>query len=155
MKVLIAVDETEASRRAVDFAARLLRHDAETIVVNVSAADPALEIAAGGLAGLGGYPGFATIDAAPIEEQRVEAMRSATDRSEAIADAAGDRLGAAASTAATGDPVERVVQLATDEAVDLVIVGTRDPGIFERILSGGSTSREIVDKAPCSVMVVR
>jgi nucleotide-binding universal stress UspA family protein len=154
MKVLIAVDQTDASRRAVDFAARLLRPDAETIVVNVTSADPALEIAAGGLAGLGGYPGFAMMDS-PIEEQRVDAIRSAADRSEATATAAGDRLGADASAALSGDPVERIVQLADDEAVDLVIVGTSDPGILQRILSGGSTSRDIVDKAPCSVLVVR
>lgn len=154
MKVLIAVDETQASRDAVDFASRLLAPDDETLVVNVSTTDPPLAIAAGGLAGLGGYPAFATIDA-PIEQQRVDAMRSAAARAEATAGEAGDRLGADTATVATGDPVDRVVQLATDEAVDLVVVGTRDPGLFERILTGGSTSRDIVNKAPCSVLVVR
>lgn len=154
MKVLIAVDETQASRDAADFAARLLRPDDQTIVVNVSSADPPLTIAAGGLAGLGGYPAFATINT-PIEQQRVDAMRTATARAEATADEAGDRVGADTATVATGDPVERIVQLATDEAVDLVVVGTHDPGLFDRILTGGSTSRAVVKKAPCSVLVVR
>ena len=154
MKVLIAVDETQASHDAVDFASRLLRPDDETLVVNVSSAAPPLSIPAGGLAGLGGYPAFATIDA-PIEQQRVDAMRDAAARAEATATEAGGRLGADTTTVAIGDPVERVVELATDEAIDLVVVGTHDPGLFERILTGGSTSREIANKAPCSVLIVR
>ena len=54
-----------------------------------------------------------------------------------------------------GDPVERIIAMAEESHVDLIIVGTGDPGLLKRIFTGPSIARDIVDHAPCSVLVVR
>lgn len=53
----------------------------------------------------------------------------------------------------TGKPGVMITRYATDNAVDLIIVGSHRPGLQDYFL--GSTASRVVRRAPCTVMVVR
>ncbi len=53
-----------------------------------------------------------------------------------------------------GHPAEQIVRQAEEKAIDLIIVGHRGKGLFERWLLG-SVSRVVIAYAHCAVMVVR
>ena len=54
----------------------------------------------------------------------------------------------------TGHPAEQIVRAAEQHKVELVIMGHRGHGMFERWLLG-SVSRAVIAYAPCAVLVVR
>ncbi len=54
----------------------------------------------------------------------------------------------------TGDPAEEIVRLAKIYDADLIILGSRGLTGIKRILLG-SVSSQIVEDAPCSVLVVK
>jgi nucleotide-binding universal stress UspA family protein len=54
---------------------------------------------------------------------------------------------------ATGDPAEAIVELAEQRSADLVVVGTREPGFWERLL-GHSVSAAVQRHARCDVLIV-
>jgi nucleotide-binding universal stress UspA family protein len=54
---------------------------------------------------------------------------------------------------ALDDPAEHIVQLADERGADLIVVGTREPGLIERML-GLSVSGAVQRKAHCDVLVV-
>jgi nucleotide-binding universal stress UspA family protein len=53
-----------------------------------------------------------------------------------------------------GEPAEAIVEAATAEQVDLVVVGSHGRGSMGRFLVG-SVSEQVVRTAPCPVLVVR
>lgn len=53
-----------------------------------------------------------------------------------------------------GHPAEQIVKEAEEKSVDLILVGHRGRGLFERWLLG-SVSRVVIAYAHCAVMVVR
>ncbi len=53
-----------------------------------------------------------------------------------------------------GHPAEQIVRDAEEHAVELVLLGHRGHGMFERWLLG-SISRTVIAYAPCAVMIVR
>lgn len=55
---------------------------------------------------------------------------------------------------AVGDPVAKVLQLATDLEADVLVIGTHDPSKLESALFG-SVASELARKAPCPVFLVR
>ena len=54
----------------------------------------------------------------------------------------------------TGPPYQKIVDLATDERADLVVIGTHGRGSVERALLGSVADR-VVRMAPCPVLTVR
>ena len=52
-----------------------------------------------------------------------------------------------------GPPAEAIVKLARQRGVDLIVVGTRKKGFFERLVEG-SVNQEVLRHAPCDVLVV-
>jgi nucleotide-binding universal stress UspA family protein len=54
----------------------------------------------------------------------------------------------------TGHPAERIVRAAEEYKIELIILGHRGHGVFERWLLG-SVSRTVIAYAHCAVMVVR
>lgn len=55
--------------------------------------------------------------------------------------------------AVTGEPTEEIVEVADTHDADLIVVGTREPGFFERLL-GGSVSQGVARRARCDVLIV-
>lgn len=52
-----------------------------------------------------------------------------------------------------GDAVDAILDLAQEHDVDLIVVGTHEPGFFERLFKG-SVSQAVARRAPCDVLVV-
>jgi nucleotide-binding universal stress UspA family protein len=79
------------------------------------------------------------------------------DAHEALLDGAtkalGDRGIQAESVLALGNPSEAIVELAEERNADLIVVGTREPGLFERLL-GHSVSGSVQRHAHCDVLIV-
>lgn len=53
-----------------------------------------------------------------------------------------------------GDPAEEIVRLANIHQVDLIAIGSRGLTGIDRILQG-SVSSQVVEDAPCSVLIVK
>ena len=51
-----------------------------------------------------------------------------------------------------GIPYERIVDYAKDNTVDIIVMGSRGLSLVEGILMG-SVSRNVLEKAPCSVLI--
>jgi nucleotide-binding universal stress UspA family protein len=54
---------------------------------------------------------------------------------------------------ALGEPADHIVDLAEKRGADLIVVGTREPGLIERML-GLSVSGSVQRKAHCDVLIV-
>jgi nucleotide-binding universal stress UspA family protein len=52
-----------------------------------------------------------------------------------------------------GPPGEGIVRLAEERGADLIVVGTRKKGFFERLVEG-SVNQEVLRRASCDVLVV-
>lgn len=143
MRALLAVDESEASYDAAAFAHRILDHDDDIIVLNVARM---AQVGAYTMGGLAGVPGVATATEETWDAVRRNAWELVTQAGEA-ADADEGRV-------EIGDPGQRICDVATEEDIELIIIGSRDRGLLERIFSP-SVSSYVVHHAPCSVLVVR
>jgi nucleotide-binding universal stress UspA family protein len=54
---------------------------------------------------------------------------------------------------AIGDPAEAIVEVAEQRGADLIVVGTREPSLVERLL-GQSVSEGVQRRAHCDVLIV-
>lgn len=54
---------------------------------------------------------------------------------------------------AIGEPAEAIVEVAEQQSADLVVVGTREPSLVERLL-GQSVSEGVQRRAHCDVLIV-
>jgi nucleotide-binding universal stress UspA family protein len=59
----------------------------------------------------------------------------------------------AESVLGLGSASEAIVELADEKGADLIVVGTREPGFFERLL-GHSVSGSVQRQARCDVLIV-
>ncbi len=55
---------------------------------------------------------------------------------------------------AVGHPAEQIIYHADDNGIDLIIMGHRGKGFFERLMLG-SISKQVVHYANCAVLIVR
>ena len=56
--------------------------------------------------------------------------------------------------AVIGHPVQKLVDYAKEQAIDLIVMSTRGRSSVEQMLLGGTTEK-LVRSAPCSVLVMR
>jgi nucleotide-binding universal stress UspA family protein len=143
MRALLAVDDSEASHDAAAFAHRILDHEDDIIVLNVARLS---QVGAFTMGGLAGAPGVATATDDTWEAVRRNSWRLVTE--------AGEEADADEGRVEIGDPGQRICDVAAEEGVELIVMGSRDRGLLERIFSP-SVSAYVVSHAPCSVLVVR
>lgn len=143
MKILIAVDDSPHSARAVRFVSRM-RWPAGSRVVVANVVTPALTPPRAGTES--GVPLLLEV----TEEQRLHA-------SEVVEHAEAELREAGIATehrVPTGDPREALLRLAADERVDLIVVGSHGRTGFAKLLLG-SVSSHAVTHASCNVLVVK
>lgn len=137
--IVVGIDGSEGARRALDWALGEARaHSATLRVVHVAAP---VVLPAYAAARAGGYAGM-------TYEQQQEAGERLLD--EMLPDA-GDGVRMERSVAVAESPAQALVD-ASREA-DLLVVGSRGLGGFERLLLG-SVSHQCVNHARCPVAVV-
>jgi nucleotide-binding universal stress UspA family protein len=134
MKMLVAYDGSDGAKRALDLTASLARHDDVVLVVSVAEGVP-----------LFGYAG-----ALPSPEQEEERQSQLVDAARLLSE---HRI-ASSLVRRTGDPATAILELARDENVDLIVMGTRGVSAVERWLIG-SVSSKVLHHAHCSVLVAR
>lgn len=134
--IVIAYDDTDASRRALDRAADLARaFESRLVVVSVAAAVGA------------GPPGAGPLIPLDSPGRADDALRSAEARLQ-------ERELDADYVPGVGSAIDAILRIADDEQADLIVVGTRDAGLIQRLL-GQSVSGGVVNRSEADVLVVR
>jgi nucleotide-binding universal stress UspA family protein len=134
--ILVAYDDTEPSRRALDRAATLaVAFGSRVLVTSIAPlhySSPRLTLT--------------------VKErgQGIAAREEDMQQAQAILQ---ERGVAAESLAARGEPATAIARLAEEHDVDLIVVGTRVPGAVQRLL-GHSVSQGVSRKARCDVLIV-
>jgi nucleotide-binding universal stress UspA family protein len=134
-KILVGYDDTDASKRALDRAAEIAKaFDANVVVTSVA---PLLH---------GTARSVGPVDPTDSPAMHEEQLRHAADA-----------LAAQGITPelvpATGDPAHAIVRLADEMEADLVVVGTREPGVVERLMHQ-SVSRKVAHHVRRDLLIV-
>jgi nucleotide-binding universal stress UspA family protein len=134
-RILLATDLTTTSSAATDQAFELARDlRAELLIVSV------IDVESGGRS---------------PQPLRMDQRRTARELAAQSLVVRGRRQGTGVSFLVwEGEPGPSIVEAASSESVDLVIVGTHGRGPLGRLLIG-SVSEFVVRNAPCPVLVVR
>lgn len=131
--IVIGYDGSEAARRALERVAELARDDTEVTIVSVP---PVTFTSLGPMA--------------PAPEVVADHERRLAEARDLLV-----ARGVQTRTVDTvGLPAEVIVEVAKETDADLVVVGTGDKNIAERLVLG-SVSSKVVSHAPCDVLVVR
>jgi nucleotide-binding universal stress UspA family protein len=134
-KIVLGFDDTDASKRALERAAELTRaFQSDLFVTSVA------PLAVG--AARSGGP-VDPVDPPSKHREEISHARAYL-QSQGIS---------AHYQTAVGDPADTIVELATERGADLIVVGTREPNILERLL-GQSVSETVSHKAHCDVLIV-
>ena len=133
--IVMGYDGTEASERALDRAGDIAGAFGSTVIVT------SVSTRMGGAVHGGG-------SANPTDPPETH---------ESMLDAAVQKLAArgvqAESVLGLGDAAEAIIELSEQRGADLIVVGTREPGFFERLM-GHSVSESVQRHAHCDVLIV-
>jgi nucleotide-binding universal stress UspA family protein len=145
-KILVAVDGSRNAHRAAKVAVKFsMRNGAELFVVSVIPRPSYLFAPVSGAVvppmGLGDYYTYATKDAVKWVDEVISLAKSGG-------------VVARGRVLRSASIVQSITDYAEDEEVDLIVLGTRGMGGFNRLLLG-SVSNGVVIHAHCAVLVVR
>jgi nucleotide-binding universal stress UspA family protein len=135
--IVVGYDETEPATRALERTAELAKaFGAKVVVTSVAPA----------LVGAVAARGVGPVD--PVDDPALH--REELDHAAAFL---GERGIEAECFLSLGDPAGEIVELAESRGADLIVVGTREPGLLDRLL-GLSVSGSVQRKAHCDVLIV-
>ena len=154
-KVLLATDGSGFSLRAADYVANMFRHraDLEVIVLYVEEVNSMLlsPTSAASMPQMPILPDQVTEALSTIQEhmekERTTILASTMERFASL----GKR---ATSRSQMGKPADIICEIADQENVDLVVVGSSGKGVMKRALLG-SVSYKVVHQAKVPVLIVR
>ncbi len=146
MRILLAIDGSPAADRARDLIAALPSREGGRVRI-VSVAPPRPKIL-----GAAWSPVF-TADDHAVEGEVLRIHRDALDRAEREISSTRSDV-AIESFLIRGRPGTVIVDQAREMGADLIVVGHRGMGRWESVLLG-SVSAEVVDHAPCPVLIAR
>lgn len=132
--IVVGFDESEPARRALERAAEIAQAFGSKLIVT-SVTPRFVAVMRGG----------AQIDTAE-EEEHAEQLQDARELLQA-------RGIDADYVRAEGETADTIVELAEQRSADLIVVGTREPGILERLL-GQSVSDTVAHHAHTDVLIV-
>jgi nucleotide-binding universal stress UspA family protein len=145
--ILAGYDGTRSAEHALTRVAELAKaFDSKVVVVSVSAPEPVAT--AGGAFGLVPYYYPVSEGGARTDEALWQQHRGRVQEFFAGVGVPVEFAGV------TGQPAEQIIELAVEHEVDLIVVGTREPGFLERLLGGGSVSQGVARRAHCDVLIV-
>lgn len=143
-KILVASDGSRCALHAVEAAAEIAKRFGSTVVA-LSVDDPATST----------IPYIGPPEAAYVSELSVanaqDELKNALKKTAALLTRAGVKF---AARSETGHPVDVIVRVAGEEHADLLVLGSRGMGGFERLLLG-SVSDGVLHHAHCPVLIVR
>ncbi len=144
-KILVCSDGSTLALRAAEIAAQIaLKFGSDVILLSVY--DPTVIPAA--TMGIPGGTLESAVSAGCFAEETHLAVEHATSK---VLEAAGVVF---RSHRELGHPVDRIISTAHDEQIDLIVMGSRGLGGFERLLLG-SVSDGVLHHARCPVLAVR
>lgn len=150
-KILVAVDETEAPRRAGEFVEELFAgKDYEITAINVARTpvDTTPVVPYGGMFAWRWPVGLLPAAPAELQEERARGEVRARDI------AAEQAPPGATPEARFGNPVDEIRAAAAEWDADLIVVGSNDKGFLDRQFSG-SVSEELARGSSRPVLIVR
>lgn len=147
MKVIVATDGTRHSIAIPEAIKGLSLTDGDAIIA-VTVIDMALPFSVDLYASHIPSPSEAEANATEHAEKVLAESKAALEKQ------FGDAGVSITTRVLFGTPDRRIVELAVEEAADLIVVGSHGYNRLERLLLG-SVSDAIVHHAPCKVLVVR
>ena len=143
--IVVAVDLSEPSLRAVDWAADLAaKYDSELVLLTVG------HVIAGADPGIEAYMRMEHIQE-PVAGVAIESMREGLFSVRDRAAAKGARH--ISTDVFVGDPAEQIIACADARQADLIALGSRGHGRLAGLLLG-SVAQKVVALAQCAVLVV-
>ena len=141
MKILIPIDDSDASLHAIDWVAEMQRNSASTEVELVNVRSPPEY-----------YGAVAVLNHGAVDRALREAQQKVL--SQALHRAEGAGLKRLAVHAAQGSPAEQIIETAKTHGVDQIVMSTRGRGAVGAILLG-SVAQRVAYLAPMAVTLVK
>jgi len=147
-RILVATDGSQHAIAAARFAAALLNPEVVTQITVVAVKRPFY------LEPLGGPGLIAPLPQSVYDELERAADEVARQAVAATMEALGPLAGRARTVIREGRAADEIVKLAADEAVDLIVIGSRGWGQARAVLLG-SVSEQVLHSARCPVLIAR